>query len=136
VSAQHRDYDAPPMEPADVDRDPIAQFRRWFEDARAAGIEEPEAMTVSTTAPAARIVLLRGVDERGFSFFTNYDSGKARDLTVNARAAMAFGWHALQLDHVLGPRVHLAQRLQAHQAGRQHHRDDRQKCDQQLGVDR
>jgi pyridoxamine 5'-phosphate oxidase len=92
VSAEHRDYEAPPMEPADLDPDPIAQFGRWFEEARAAGIQEPEAMTVSTTAPAARIVLLRGVDERGFAFFTNYESAKARELAADPAVALSFAW--------------------------------------------
>jgi len=92
VSAEHRDYESPPMEPADVDPDPIAQFRRWLDDARAAGLVEPEAMTVSTTAPAARVVLLRGVDDRGFAFFTNYESAKARELAADPAVALSFVW--------------------------------------------
>ena len=92
MSGEHRDYESPPMEPADVDPDPIAQFRRWLDDARAAGLVEPEAMTVSTTAPAARVVLLRGVDDRGFAFFTNYESAKARELAADPAVALSFAW--------------------------------------------
>ena len=88
----HRDYDAPPLEPGDLDPDPIAQFRTWFAEARSAGLNEPEAMTVSTTAPASRHVLLRGVDERGFTFFTNYRSAKARELEADPRVALTFAW--------------------------------------------
>src|SRR4051794_5562998 len=94
--SEHRDYDAPPLEPDDLDPDPIAQFRRWFDEARAdPAIVEPEAVTVATTAPAARIVLLRGLDERGFSFFTNYESAKARELAADPAVALTFGWLAL-----------------------------------------
>ncbi len=88
----HRDYDAPPLEPGDLDPDPIAQFRAWFAEARSAGLHEPEAMTVSTTAPASRHVLLRGVDERGFTFFTNYRSAKAQELEADPRVALTFAW--------------------------------------------
>src|SRR4051794_8300392 len=91
--SEHRDYDAPPLEPDDLDPDPIAQFRRWFDEARAdPAIVEPEAVTVATTAPAARIVLLRGLDARGFSFFTNYESAKARELAADPAVALTFAW--------------------------------------------
>ena len=89
---EHLDYDAPALEPGDLDPDPIAQFRTWFAEARAAGLNEPEAMTVSTTAPASRHVLLRGVDERGFTFFTNYGSAKGRELAADPRVALTFAW--------------------------------------------
>jgi pyridoxamine 5'-phosphate oxidase len=93
--SEHRDYEAPPLEPADLDPDPIAQFRAWFEAARAdRAVVEPEAMLVATTAPAARIVLLRGLDARGFSFFTNYTSAKARELEADPAVALTFGWLA------------------------------------------
>jgi pyridoxamine 5'-phosphate oxidase len=79
--------------------DPIDQFQRWLADASASGVEEPTAMTLATTgadgAPAARMVLLKGVDDRGFTFFTNYDSGKGRDLAANPRAALVFHWQGL-----------------------------------------
>lgn len=91
----HHDYDAPPLGAGDVDPDPIVQFERWFGEARAAGLVEPEAMLVSTPAPAARYVLLRGVDARGFRFFTNRDSAKAREIAADPRVALTFGWLAL-----------------------------------------
>ena len=76
--------------------DPLEQFARWFEEARRAGLELPEAMTLATSAPdgtpSARMVLLKGVDERGFAFFTNYESRKGRELADNPRAALVFHW--------------------------------------------
>jgi pyridoxamine 5'-phosphate oxidase len=76
--------------------DPLEQFARWFEEARRAGLELPEAMTLATAAPdgtpSARMVLLKGVDERGFAFFTNYESRKGRELADNPRAALVFHW--------------------------------------------
>jgi pyridoxamine 5'-phosphate oxidase len=93
--ADHTDYESPPLDPEDLDPDPIAQFGRWFDDARRADLVEPEAMLLSTTAPAARYVLLRGVDERGFQFFTNYASAKAREIEADPAVALTFGWLAL-----------------------------------------
>jgi len=96
---EHRDYDAPPLQPGDLDADPIEQFRRWFGDARAAGLLEPEAVLVSTVGedgfPQSRYVLLRGLDERGFAFFTNYESAKARELAAHPQVGLTFGWLAL-----------------------------------------
>jgi pyridoxamine 5'-phosphate oxidase len=93
--AEHTDYRSPPLDVSDLDPDPIAQFGRWFQDARDAGLIEPEAMLLCTTAPAARFVLLRGVDERGFRFFTNYASAKAREIEADPAVALTFGWLAL-----------------------------------------
>jgi pyridoxamine 5'-phosphate oxidase len=77
--------------------DPIDLFRKWFEAATAAGLELPEAMTLATAdaagRPSARTVLLKGVDERGFVFFTNYESRKGRELEANPRAAVVFYWN-------------------------------------------
>jgi len=76
--------------------DPIQQFRRWFRAAKRAGLPEPNAMTLATTTrsghPSARMVLLKGIDERGFLFFTNYGSGKGRELEANPHAALVFYW--------------------------------------------
>jgi pyridoxamine 5'-phosphate oxidase len=76
--------------------DPLQLFTEWFEAARAAGLELPEAMTLATAAadgrPSARTVLLKGVDERGFAFFTNYESRKGNELADNPRAALVFHW--------------------------------------------
>jgi pyridoxamine 5'-phosphate oxidase len=79
--------------------DPVERFREWFEEARAAGVEMPEAMTLATAdadgRPSARMVLLKGVDERGFSFFSGYESRKGRELAENPRAALVFYWREL-----------------------------------------
>src|SRR5439155_19274241 len=79
--------------------DPIAQFESWLADAVAAGLPEPTAMAIATAsgdgAPSNRMVLLKGVDDRGFVFFTNYDSAKGRDLSANPRAALVFHWQPL-----------------------------------------
>ncbi len=87
----------PDLTPAD---DPIAFFRRWFEEAKAAGIYLPESMAVATAtpsgAPAARMMLLKGVDQRGFVFFTNYESRKGAELAANPRAALVFHWAVLE----------------------------------------
>ncbi|MFN8026105.1 MAG: pyridoxamine 5'-phosphate oxidase [Acidimicrobiia bacterium] len=85
-----------PLLEAEVDPDPFVQFRAWFDDARTQGAPQPEAMTVASTdvqgRPSARLVLLRGLDDRGFTFFTNYGSRKARELDGNAFAALVFHW--------------------------------------------
>ena len=76
--------------------DPLELFREWVEAARAAGLDLPEAVTLATAdangKPSARTVLLKGADERGFAFFTNYESRKGRELTENPRAALVFHW--------------------------------------------
>jgi pyridoxamine 5'-phosphate oxidase len=85
---------------ADAGDDPAALFRRWFEQALAAGLPEPNAMTLATATPdgrpSARVVLLKGFDERGFTFFSNYDSRKGHELDANPRAALVFLWHPLE----------------------------------------
>jgi pyridoxamine 5'-phosphate oxidase len=96
-----RDEEVPAgLSEADVDPDPVVQFGRWFDDARAADLVEPSAMTLATASadgvPSARMVLLRGVDQRGFVFYTNYESRKAAELAANPRAALVFWWGALQ----------------------------------------
>jgi pyridoxamine 5'-phosphate oxidase len=79
--------------------DPIQQFQEWFDAAIKAGLNEPNAMTLATSTRAghvsARVVLLKGFDERGFVFFTNYESRKGRELRANARAALVFYWQPL-----------------------------------------
>ena len=82
-----------------IDRDPIKQFQSWFEDAIAAKLPLPEAMTLATATrdgkPSARMVLLKQVDEEGFVFFTNYKSAKAEQLDANPYAALVFYWSQL-----------------------------------------
>ena len=85
---------------ADVDPDPFRQFQVWFADASGAGLLEPNAMTLATTTPegrpSARMVLLKGFDERGFVFYTNYESRKGRELAANPWAALVFFWVELE----------------------------------------
>lgn len=94
------DYGRGHLTEADVAADPVRQFEWWFADARAADVPEPNAMTLATAdaggAPSARVVLLKGFDDRGFCFFTNYDSRKGRDLSANPRAALCFYWQPLE----------------------------------------
>ena len=85
---------------SDLDANPLRQFDQWLKQAMAANLPEPTAMTLATATkegiPSARIVLLKACDERGFAFFTNYESPKARELTENPRAALVFHWVALE----------------------------------------
>lgn len=85
---------------AAAERDPIELFHEWFAAARQAGIYLPEAMTVATATPqgvpSARMMLLKGVDQRGFVFFTNYESRKGDELGANPRAALVFHWGVLE----------------------------------------
>jgi pyridoxamine 5'-phosphate oxidase len=88
--------------------DPTTQFAAWYEDARAALGDDADAVVVATAnasgAPSARVVLLRGFDDRGFCFFTNYESRKGDELRGNARAAMVWHWPALHRQvRVTGP---------------------------------
>lgn len=83
-----------------VDPDPIVQFRNWMNEALDAKLPEPNAMTLATAdadgKPSARVVLIKGVDERGFVFFTNYESHKGHDLEANPHAALVFFWVELE----------------------------------------
>jgi pyridoxamine 5'-phosphate oxidase len=80
--------------------DPLHRFQQWYEAAVAAGVVEPEAMALATATPAGvpsvRFVLLKGIDERGVEFYTNYESRKGRELAANPRAALAVLWKPLQ----------------------------------------
>jgi pyridoxamine 5'-phosphate oxidase len=79
--------------------DPLATVRAWIDEAAATGVEEPTAAALATAdaagGPSLRFVLLRGIDERGARFFTNYESRKASELGANPRAALALYWHSL-----------------------------------------
>jgi pyridoxamine 5'-phosphate oxidase len=96
ISDRRDEYETVGLERADLAADPITQFLRWFDDASNAGLEEPHAMTLATTTPDrrpdARMVLLRGVDERGFVWFTNRNSRKGRQLEVTPFATLVFAW--------------------------------------------
>jgi len=84
----------------ELDPDPVRQFHRWIEEATLSEVAEPNAMALATATPegrpSARIVLLRGYDERGFAFFTNYESRKGRELDANPHAGLVFHWHDLE----------------------------------------
>jgi len=88
--------------------DPIVQFRRWYDEAVISGVRQPDAMTLATAMPdgmvSARTVLMRGLDDRGFAFYTNLESDKADQLTANPRAALVFHWRELERQvRVVGP---------------------------------
>jgi pyridoxamine 5'-phosphate oxidase len=95
-----REYAREGLAEADVDADPVVQFGRWFGQAESAGLLEPTAMALATATPdgrpSARMVLLRGFDERGFCFYTNYESRKGGELAANPRAALVFWWGELE----------------------------------------
>lgn len=99
LDALRREYVFGSLSEHDLDDNPFRQFDAWFGDAVEAGIELADVMTVATAsqtgAPSARMVVLRGVDERGFVFYTDYKSAKSRDLLENPRAALVFYWREL-----------------------------------------
>jgi pyridoxamine 5'-phosphate oxidase len=94
------DYKRAALSEREAAADPYRQFARWFDEALAAAVPESNAMTLATVdatgQPAARIVLLKAVDARGFVFHTNYDSRKGRDLAADARVALLFFWPQLE----------------------------------------
>ena len=100
ISDIRKDYAQQALHEADVAADPIQQFGVWWEAALHAQLEEVNAMTLATASPngipSARIVLLKGYDEKGFVFFTNYDSQKGKELMQNSRAALVFFWAPLE----------------------------------------
>jgi pyridoxamine 5'-phosphate oxidase len=100
LAALRRDYAHATLTEGDVDPDPIRQFERWFADAQAAAVPDVNAMTLATVgsdgAPSARVVLLKGVDARGFVFYTDYRSQKGVELSQNSRAALVLYWSPLE----------------------------------------
>jgi pyridoxamine 5'-phosphate oxidase len=95
-----RDYRHGALRRRDLLLDPIAQFQKWFDEALRAEVFEPNAMTLATAdatgQPSARTVLLKGLDERGFIFFTNYESRKGRELAANPQAALTIYWREIE----------------------------------------
>jgi pyridoxamine 5'-phosphate oxidase len=106
------DYARASLTEADVAPDPIAQFEKWLAEAMAARCPEPTAMSLATAdgegKPSSRIVLLKGVDARGFVFFTNYESRKGRDIANNPHAALLFHWVELERELRIEGRVEKA----------------------------
>jgi len=100
VAAARAEYAAGGLVEDDLLPDPVSMFRRWYDDAHAAGLHEPNAMVVATVstdlAPSARLVLLKGVSDDGFVFYTNTGSRKGRELAGNPRCALLFPWHPLE----------------------------------------
>lgn len=99
IAQLRHEYVSLPFTKAQVAADPITQFKKWFDEAVKSEQPDPEAMTLSTATAdgrvTARIILLKGCDERGFDFFTNYESRKSREMTSNPHAALTFYWHTL-----------------------------------------
>ncbi len=100
LAGLRREYTLAGLRRADLDPDPMAQFTKWFQQALAASLPEANAMTLATADkqghPSARIMLLKDVGERGFVFFSNYESRKGRELEANPNAALLFFWPELE----------------------------------------
>jgi pyridoxamine 5'-phosphate oxidase len=99
MSQEKHKFPLPELLESSLDPDPMVQFQRWYKDAVLAEILQPDAMTLATATkegrPSARIVLMKKADGRGFTFFTNYESRKGRELSENPRAALIFYWEEL-----------------------------------------
>ncbi|MCK5791897.1 MAG: pyridoxamine 5'-phosphate oxidase [Ketobacter sp.] len=99
ISDMRREFESAGLQRETLNDNPVQQFETWFQDARTAGLLEPNAMSLATVdehgQPTLRTVLLKYFDENGFVFFTNYESRKARNIEDNHRAAILFPWIAL-----------------------------------------
>jgi pyridoxamine 5'-phosphate oxidase len=100
IADLRREYATRALDETQADPDPLRQFSTWFDEAVSSQLLDVNAMTLATVSasgdPAARIVLLKGFDEQGFVFFTNYDSAKGQDLAAHARACLLFFWRELE----------------------------------------
>lgn len=100
VADLRKDYTLEGLSELEVDLNPFIQFKKWFDQALAAQLPEPNAMTIATATPdgkpSARMVLLKDFDERGFVLFTNYNSHKGQELAENPQAALVFWWAELE----------------------------------------
>jgi pyridoxamine 5'-phosphate oxidase len=108
IGERRREYQRARLDESTVSEDPFTEFTQWLEEAVKAQVVEPDAMTLATAspdgAPSARMVLLRGFDERGFVFFTDYRSQKGLELERNPRAALVFHWPELERQvRITGP---------------------------------
>ena len=104
-----KEYTQAGLHESDTNRDPIEQFCKWFDEAIAADLYEPNAMTLATATPggrpSARVVLLKGFDERGFVFYTNHEGRKGQELEENPRCALVFYWGELERQVRIGGRA-------------------------------
>ncbi len=110
LSDFRKEYAAHGLDRHELRDDPLAQFKAWFEQAKVAGVIEPNAMVLSTNGldgfPSSRTVLLKAADERGFSFFTNYGSKKGAEIAANPKVTLLFPWFALERQiHITGSLV-------------------------------
>ncbi|MEP7229439.1 MAG: pyridoxamine 5'-phosphate oxidase [Ginsengibacter sp.] len=99
ISHIRKEYRMSSLLESDVDADPVLQFRAWWQAAKDSEIDEPNAMTLATCAdgkPRSRIVLLKGIKENGFLFYTNYDSNKGKEIASNASVSLVFFWKELE----------------------------------------
>ncbi len=100
IADLRKDYKLASLGEGDLDRDPVVQFGRWLTDSLKAELSEPTAMTLATVTadgkPSARIVLLKSFDAKGFTFYTNYDSRKGRELAAHPHACLVFHWVELE----------------------------------------
>lgn len=117
VEKIRRDYSREVLSESSVEESPVDQFMIWFEQALSADLLDPNAMTLATASrqgvPASRIVLLKGVDQDGFRFYTNYASRKGRELEENPRAALCFYWPSLERQVRIEGRVQKVSRAQS-----------------------
>ena len=100
LAALRREYGDAGLDVPDLAADPVSMFRRWLADTVTAGVHEPNAMVVTSVSaggrPSSRLVLLKAVDDRGFVFYTNYESRKGHELDAEPASALLFPWHDLQ----------------------------------------
>jgi pyridoxamine 5'-phosphate oxidase len=100
IAGIRKEYMLETLNEKDVEPNAIQQFGKWWQEATSSEIDEVNAMTLATATPngkpSARIVLLKGYDENGFVFFTNYESNKGKELQVNSQACMVFFWKELE----------------------------------------
>ena len=112
LSQLRQEYRQAGLRRRDLDGDPVEQFRRWFEQAQAAGLLEPNAMVLGTSdglRPSSRTVLLKAFDQRGFVFFTNYGSRKATEIAAQPQVSLLFPWYGLARQvAILGPATRIS----------------------------
>ena len=117
IAHLRREYTLAGLTESDLEADAIAQFEKWFEQAVAAGVKEPNAMTLATVdaagQPSARVVLLKDISPQGFSFFTNHESRKGRELAANPKAALVLHWAELERQVCISGQVSRLPRAEA-----------------------